>query len=60
MIIVGFIMGLGMAISVTLVFNDILPIRSIMDFLGATLTFTLIYAEFGYIFEFLLPKARNV
>ncbi|AEC52846.1 hypothetical protein PNA2_1932 [Pyrococcus sp. NA2] len=60
MLVVGFIMALGTAVSVAMVFNGIFPINSVTDFLGATLAFTLIYAELGYVLEFLLPGAKEV
>ncbi|MDK2869049.1 MAG: hypothetical protein PWP39_284 [Pyrococcus sp.] len=58
--VVGLIMALGTAISVVILFRDILPINSTTDFLGATLVFMLIYAELGYVLEFLLQGAKGV
>ena len=60
LLVVGLIMALGTAVSVAMLFSDILPINSATDFLGATLAFTLIYAELGYALEFLLPGAKEV
>lgn len=59
LLVVGFILALGTTMNIALLFNDILPVKSAADFLGVTLAFTLIYAELGYILEFLLPIARG-
>jgi len=59
LLVVGFIMAFGTTVSIALLFNDFLPINSVTDFLGVTLAFTLIYAELGYIIEFLLPMAKR-
>jgi len=59
LLVVGLILALGTVTSIAMVFNDVLPINSITDFIGATLVFTLIYAELGYILEFLLPGIKR-
>lgn len=60
LLVSGLILALGTAVSVAMLLSDVLPINSTIDFLGATLVFTLIYAELGYILEFLLPGAKEV
>jgi|Deesub1362B_J571_1020462.scaffolds.fasta_scaffold00059_69 hypothetical protein len=59
LLVVGFIMAFGTTVSIALLFNDFLPIKSVTDFLGAMLAFTIIYAELGYAIEFLLPMAKE-
>ncbi|KPU63891.1 hypothetical protein EP1X_01485 [Thermococcus sp. EP1] len=59
LLVVGFIMAFGTTVSIALLFNDFLPIKSATDFLGVMLAFTLIYTELGYAIEFLLPMAKG-
>lgn len=56
---VGFIMALGTTVSIILLFNEFLPINSVAEFVGATLIFTIVYAELGYALEFILTMPKE-
>ncbi|AFK21797.1 hypothetical protein [Pyrococcus sp. ST04] len=58
-VVVAVVMGLSTSAAIALAFNDILPIESITDFLGASLGFSIMYLGLGELLEYQLPPSKQ-